>query len=63
MTERPCLFKKTNSPKFKGCKNEAKHRVILGKGYFIDVCDEHVKQYKMLGLKIIPLKEKESVTA
>lgn len=56
-TERPCLFKHTESSRAKRCENEAKWRVILGKGYFIDVCEEHVGEYRMLGMKIIPLKE------
>jgi hypothetical protein len=60
-TERQCLFKKKNSPRAKGCQNEAKYRVILGKGYFIDVCELHVGEYKMLGLKIVLLKESEQV--
>ena len=60
-TGRPCLFKKKESNRAKSCSNEAVHRVILGKGYFIDVCSEHVGEYKMLGLKIIPLM-KESVS-
>ena len=60
-TERQCLFKKKDSPRAKGCQNEAKYRVVLGKGYFIDVCEDHLQEYKMLGLKIISLKE--SVTA
>lgn len=57
-TGRPCLFKKKDNPRAKkGCQNEAKHRVILGKGYFIDVCDDHVTEYRILGLQIIPLTE------
>ena len=60
-TGRDCLFKKTESSRAKRCGKEAKYRVILGKGYFIDVCDDHVGEYKMLGMKIIPLQE--SVTA
>jgi hypothetical protein len=30
---------------------------MLGGGYFMDVCEEHVKGYRGLGLKIIVLKE------
>ncbi len=56
-TGRSCLFKKTDNPRAKGCQNDAKYRVILGKGYFIDVCEEHVGEYKMLGMKIISLEE------
>jgi len=56
-TERPCFFSKPKSWREKGCQNPAKFRVILGGGYFIDVCEEHVKGYQGLGLKIIELKE------
>ena len=56
-TGRPCLFKHTEHPRAKRCTKYAICRVILGKGYFIDVCDDHVGEYKMLGLKIIPLQE------
>ena len=59
-TGRPCLFKKKESNRARSCPNEAVFRVILGKGYFIDVCEEHSKEYKMLGLKMITL-TKESV--
>lgn len=55
MSERPCFFAKPVNPREKGCPNEAKWRVILGKGLTIDVCDEHVDGYKGLGYKIIPL--------
>lgn len=61
-TGRPCLFKKTEKPRTKGCQNEAKYRVVLGKGYFIDVCEDHLQEYKMLGLKIIPLVESAKVS-
>ena len=59
-TQRQCLFKNTENPRAKGCQNEAMYRVILGKGYFIDVCSDHVIQYRMLELKIIPLEVKAS---
>lgn len=56
-TERPCFFSKPKSWREKGCKKEAKFRVILGKAFFIDVCEYHVEGYKGLGYKIIELKE------
>lgn len=62
MSERPCFFSKPITPREKGCKNEAKWRVILGRGFFIDVCDEHVEGYKGLGYKIVPLEGVETET-
>ena len=56
-SERPCLYFKTKSGREKGCKKPAKYRVILGNGYFIDVCEEHVEGFRGLGYKIIELKE------
>lgn len=56
-TGRPCFFKKTEKQGEKGCQKEANHRVILGEGYFIDVCDFHVGRYRFVGLKIIPLEK------
>jgi len=62
MSERPCFFSKPKNWREKGCKNEAKWRVILGKGFFIDVCDEHVEGYRGLGLKIMELRTVEAST-
>lgn len=56
-TERPCTYSKPRSWREKGCSLPAKYRVMLGGGYFMDVCEEHVKGYRGLGLKIIVLKE------
>lgn len=56
-TGRPCFFKRTEKQGEKGCQREAKHRVILGDGYFLDVCDFHVGRYQFVGLKIIPLEK------
>ncbi len=52
----PCFFSKTKSYREKGCQNEATHVVVLGKGLKIFVCDEHVKNYKGVGLKIVELR-------
>ncbi len=56
-SERPCLYSKTTDYREKGCQKLAKFRVILGEGFFIDVCEEHVEGYRGLGKKIIELKE------
>ena len=54
-TERQCLFARKKNWRAKGCKKPAVWRVLLGKGRFIDVCEDHVKGYRGLGLKIIKL--------
>lgn len=62
MSERQCTYAKPKSWREKGCKNEAKFRVILGGGLFIDVCEKHVEGYRGLGLKIIVLEEVKTST-
>jgi len=57
MSERPCFFAKTKSDREKGCRKPAKYRVLLGDGYFIDVCEEHVTSYRVMGLKVVELAE------
>ena len=57
MTEKPCLYAKPKTPREKGCKSPAMWRVVLGKGYFIDVCDLHVGGYRGMGYKILKLEE------
>lgn len=57
MSERPCFFVKPKTWRQKGCSKPARYRVVMGKGFFIDVCEEHVEGYKGLGFKIIKLEE------
>jgi hypothetical protein len=57
MSGKPCFFSKTKSWREKGCKRQAKYRVILGNGYSIDVCEVHVIPYRVMGLKIVELVE------
>lgn len=56
-TERVCFYAKPKQRKRKGCKKPAKFRVIMGRGYTIDLCEEHVKGFKHLGYHILELKE------
>lgn len=56
-TERPCASSKIKSYRERGCRKEAKFRVIIGEGLFLDVCEKHVVAYRLLGRKIIELAE------
>lgn len=59
VTERQCFYAKKVSRREKGCQNEAKWRVVLGKGFTIDVCDEHVEAYRGMGYTILELRTVE----
>lgn len=56
-TGRPCALSKVKSYREKGCRKEAKFRVIVGEGLFLDVCEDHVNGYRLIGHKIIELAE------
>ena len=60
MSERQCFFAKRKSYREKGCRKPAKYRVILGRGFTIDVCEDHVIGYKGMGYRIVELKEIEA---
>ena len=60
MSERPCFYAKPKSWHEKGCKNPAKYRVVLGKGFTIDVCEDHIEIYRGMGYRVLELKEVEA---
>ena len=55
MSERPCFYSKPKSWHEKGCKKPAKYRVVMSKGFFIDVCEDHIEIYRGMGYKVLEL--------
>jgi len=58
-TERQCFHAKPKKGDKVGCKKSAKYRVLMGRGFTIDVCEEHKKGYEGLGYRIVELKTLE----
>ena len=59
MSELPCFHSRPIGSRKRGCKKPAKYRVLLGNGFVINVCEDHLVAYRGMGLKIIELKEVE----
>jgi hypothetical protein len=55
MSELPCFHARPKGARKRGCKKSAKYRVILGRGHFINVCEDHVVAYRGMGYKVIEL--------
>jgi len=56
MSELPCFHSRPIGSRKRGCKKRAKYRVLLGNGFVINLCEDHVEAYKGQGYKIIELK-------
>ena len=55
MSELPCFHSRPIGSRKRGCKKNAKYRVLLGNGFVINVCEEHIIAYRGMGFKIIEL--------